>query len=74
MKTFLGVFFLVLRLVIMAKAMYLLYNCYFNPENYKIDSLTWYVYFFIFDMWFVKTNEHYAVEFDTDEKENKEES
>lgn len=48
------------RIYLAVKIGYLLVMCYFYPEQYNILDLRWYMYFFVFDSWFMRVNERYG--------------
>jgi len=48
------------RIYLAVKVGYLLVMCYLYPEQYNILDLRWYMYFFVFDSWFIRVNERYG--------------
>jgi hypothetical protein len=42
---------LILKIYIVFRITYLLYMTQTNPDVYPISSLTWWIYFLIFDIW-----------------------
>jgi len=48
------------RLFLAVKVGFLLIMCYFFPEKYNILDLRWYMYFFVFDAWFMRVNDRYG--------------
>ena len=55
MKKILIFSLVVLRLFIVGKILFLLYKTQVDSVNYPLDSLTWWIYYLIFDMWIVIT-------------------
>lgn len=44
-------FYIIIRIYVFAKIFFLMFMTYFYPESYTIDTLTWWIYFLVFDIW-----------------------
>ena len=44
-------FYILIRIYVFAKIFYLMFMTYFYPESYPIDTLTWWIYYLVFDIW-----------------------
>lgn len=44
-------FYILIRIYVFAKVFFLLFMTYYYPETYSIDTLTWWIYFLVFDIW-----------------------
>jgi hypothetical protein len=44
-------FYILIRIYVFAKVFFLMCMTYYYPESYPIDTLTWWMYFLIFDIW-----------------------
>jgi hypothetical protein len=51
MRTFFSLLLIIVKLYIFCKITYLLYMTNADPINYPIDSLTWWIYLLVFDIW-----------------------
>lgn len=48
---FLKLILLLIKIYIFCKIIYLLYMTNNYPSDYPIESLTWWIYFLVFDIW-----------------------
>lgn len=46
-----SLFYIFVRIYVFAKVFFLMWMTYYYPETYPISSLTWWMYFLIFDIW-----------------------
>jgi hypothetical protein len=46
-----SVFYILVRIFVFAKVFFLLCVTYYYPESYPTSTLTWWMYFLIFDIW-----------------------
>ena len=44
-------FYILIRIYVFAKVFFLMCMTYYYPESYPISTLTWWMYFLIFDIW-----------------------
>lgn len=51
MKNFLIILLSIVRIYIFCKIIYSLYLTSQDPVSYPIETLTWWIYFLIFDIW-----------------------
>ena len=51
MKYLLIILLSVARIYIFCRVIYLLYMTHTDPGNFPIESLTWWIYYLIFDIW-----------------------
>jgi len=63
--------FLVLlsRIFIGCKFAYLLFMINYYPDGYKVESLYWFICYFIGDMWFMRLNREYYTEGKEDDED-----
>lgn len=72
MFTLIEILVLIARTFVAFKFAYLLFQTQLDPESYKIDSLYWYVCYFVGDLWLIKINQQYVTD-DKEKEEKKEE-
>ena len=51
MLPFYVLFYILIRIYVFAKVFFLMWVTYYYPETYPISTLTWWIYFLIFDIW-----------------------
>lgn len=55
MKNLILFIFILIRILITIKVIYLLFMTRYDPLNYPIESLTWWIYYLVFDVWISQT-------------------
>ena len=51
MRDFFKLILVLIKIYIFCKIIYLLYMTNHYPSEYPIESLTWWIYFLVFDIW-----------------------
>ena len=70
MKSFVESILFFIRIYLFVKIFLFLGMSFFKPEEYNISDLKWYIYYLIFDMWFMRVHERYKILHEENEKNN----